>query len=166
MREWLDTDSTLFVKQSRPEYAPASPSKIAYEFSSARTILEEQLAKRSLHEYLDNGLAILSEYRAELMQMGSNPTDPVQLKQIIAKLGKFCLDSDSWGFEDVYHVAKQLHYMTLEIVQSGHLRNATARQLAAAGLDLLESLLNQCEHDYDRRIAVASFLQGFAPDSF
>jgi hypothetical protein len=164
MREWLDADSRLFPKQSRSSAAPISPLQIVAETSPTKAYLERQLAKRALYQYLDEGDAILSNYRTELAQLSHNPADTGRLKQIADKLGRFCLDSDSWGFEDIYQVGQQLQHMALEMLHGLRTWDAKTTRLTAGGLDLLQNLLHECERDYDRQIAVANYLQNFATD--
>ena len=164
MREWLDADSRLFPKQSRSSAAPISPLQIVAETSPTKAYLERQLAKRALYQYLDEGDSILSNYRTELTQLSHNPADTGRLKPIADRLGKFCLDSDSWDFEDIYLVVQQLQHLALEMIQSVRIWNPKTARMVTGGLDLLQNLLHECERDYDRRIAVANYLQDFASD--
>jgi hypothetical protein len=167
MREWLDVDSRLFPKPSRPSATPAPPFKIVVEaLSPSRTPPDENSTKRGLYEYLNEGEAILSDYRAELAQLNRNPDGPGGWKRITARLGRFCLDSDSWGFEDMYQVVGQLQYTALELIQGLRAWDARTAGIVTCGLDLLQNLLHECERDYDRRLAVAGYLQGFAPEGF
>jgi hypothetical protein len=163
MREWLDYGSKLFHKQSPSMYAP-SLVQVKEDTFHSQTSLQAQLAKRDLYKYLDEAETILSDCSAELEQLQRNQADPGRLKRIADLLGRFSTDSDGWGFEDIYLVVAQLQHMVLAIIQGLRTWDAETARLTAAGLDLLQSLLHECERDYDRRLAVAAYLQSFAPD--
>jgi|WetSurMetagenome_2_1015567.scaffolds.fasta_scaffold78490_1 hypothetical protein len=163
MREWLDVDSRLFPQQERRHTAPP-PLQIVAENPLPKTATKEQLEKLRLREYMDKGEKILSDCRADLAPAGSNAVGSGRLKPIADKLGSFCLDSDSWGFDEIYQIVAQLQRVALEILQGLRAWDARTAQLTASGLDLLQRLLRECERDYDRRIAVANYLQSFAPD--
>jgi hypothetical protein len=118
--------------------------------------LESQLRLRSLYEYTDNSRMRLSEIRTLLSPGGSRADIPLNLKRASEKLGVFCLEADSWGFDALFSVAQGLQLLLLK--SSGRTRTDAFWEALHRGLTVISALLTQCERDFCWRLATADTL--------
>jgi len=130
----------------------------AYQAQTALVLtMESQLRLRSLHDYVDGCRATLDEIHADLSFFESHSGDPECLRRSAERLKTFCLDADSWGFDALYEIAWRLQILMLD--SGSRTKGGDYWDLLHRGLAILSSLLEQCESDFRRRLAVADMLE-------
>lgn len=118
--------------------------------------LEEQITLRELFAYVDFSKEILDEIRRYLALFEANPEDHEVLRRASARLEKFCLEADSWGFSSLYQIGMGLQVLLLD--SAGRLHEKTFLNAVKNTLEMLAALLDQCESEYRWRLAVADTL--------
>jgi hypothetical protein len=122
--------------------------------------LDSQLRLRTLFEYVEACQKTLNEIRADFYLAQQSSSESLDILQRTAqRLGRFCVDADSWRFNDLHDVASGLQMLLLDSrnrSQSEQFWRALNR-----GLGMLSALLDQCENDFRRRLAVADMLEYF-----
>lgn len=138
---------------------PAMAHESGSRFGTTRTgwllSLESQLRLRLLYEYLDNSRILLSEIQ-NLLSFRSRADISLCLRRASEKLGSFCLEADSWGFDALFDVGQGLQMLLLD--SGGYTRTDGFWEKLHRGLTTLSALLTQCESDYRRRLATADTL--------
>ena len=119
--------------------------------------IEFQLRLKSLYEYLDSCHMILDQIQSDLSEYYANPANDVYLRRAAERLGKLCIDADSWGFDAVYEVAHGVQMLLLNLGERSP--GEAFRDALTRGLNLLSALLQQCEIDFQWRMAVANTLE-------
>ena len=121
--------------------------------------LESQLQLRSLYQYVDACQKTLNEIRADFYLSQSSPESLDVLQKAAQRLGRFCIDADSWGFSDLYDVASGLQVLLLD--SRNRAQSDSFWVVLNRGLGMMSALLEQCENDFRRRLAVADMLEYF-----
>jgi hypothetical protein len=118
--------------------------------------IESQIKLRELYDYVETSRATLKELRMDLSLLESHPGCSTHIKSASDRLGGFCVDADSWGFNALYEIALSLQMLLLDCgwrEQKNDFWEALNR-----GLTMLSALLEQCESDYRWRLAIADTL--------
>jgi hypothetical protein len=123
--------------------------------------VESQIKVLAVHEYADNSRNILNEIHENLSFIECNPDGPINLQKASEKLGKFCIEADSWGFSSLYEVAQGLQLFLLD--SGGRIMNKSFQETIDRGLAMLSALLECCEPDFRRRLAIADILKSLNP---
>jgi len=138
---------------STPSKTQESGSRIPIGLSSAALSVESQIKVRELYKYVEASRAALKEVHGYLVLFKANPECFQYPKRASERLEGFCIEADSWGFEGLYEIGLGLQVLLLD----AHRRARSHRFWEALdrGLSMLVSLLEQCERDFLRRLAVA-----------
>ena len=150
MRVLLNTEATLREKDSGLDFADAFPKPINSGLSLS---FKSQLQVKSLRRYVDHGRSILNEISMDLNRCQAYLGDRSILASIAKRLGLFCMDADSWGFDSLYNTAFRLQALILKSgsgAWSDEIWNTVKRNLA-----VLFFLLDQCEPDFHRRLLLS-----------
>jgi hypothetical protein len=139
-----------------PDMAHESGSHFGSTQTGWLLSFESHLRLRSLYEYMDNSRVLLSEIQTLLSLSVSRADIPVNLKRASEKLGVFCLEADSWGFDALFNVAQGLQALLLK--SSGLALTDGFWEALHRGLTVLSVLLIQCERDFCWRLATADTL--------
>jgi hypothetical protein len=118
---------------------------------------EFQRRLKPLYEYLDSCDLTLGQIRNDLSEYKANPASGECLKRAAARLGEFCIDADSWGFDTIYDVAQGVQTLLLDSAEqfpAENLMDALNR-----GLNLLSVLLQRCEGDFQLKLAVGETIK-------
>lgn len=118
--------------------------------------LEEQITLKELFAYVDFSKEILDEIRRNLSLYDANPEDHEVLRRATARLEKFCLEADSWGFSALYQIGMGLQVLLLD--SAGRLQEKAFLGSVKNTLEMLAALLDQCESEYRWRLAIADTL--------
>ena len=118
--------------------------------------IESQLKLRELFEFMDTSRRALNDIRRDLSLFPSASEDSCNLQKISAQLGHFCTEADNWGFDVLYQVGLSLQMALLNC--SGRLQEDILWNTLNRALALLSTLLEQCESDFRRQLAVADML--------
>jgi hypothetical protein len=121
--------------------------------------VESQIKLLAVHEYAGNSRSILNEIHEHLSFIECNPDGPINLQKASEKLGKLCIEADSWGFSSLNEVAQGLQMFLLN--SAGGITNKNFQETIDRGLAMLSALLECCEPDFRRRLAVADTLESF-----
>jgi len=113
---------------------------------------ESQIQRRSLREYVGLCRSILDEIRTNLNGFIKDPQNSDIPSTTAAQLGRFCLEADSWGFHSLYDVAFLLQKTLLE--SDSHKRGNLFWEAVDKGLSLLSALVEQCEIDFRKNLAI------------
>ncbi len=142
-----------------PEAQDARENLLASIQSGVILSIESQLKMRALYEYVDSSRATLDEIRRDLSLELYEPAFPVDLQRASERLGKFCIDADSWGFDSLYKVALGVQMLLLN--SGGRIPHVGFREALRRSLAILPLLLEQCERDFCWRLAIADLLESF-----
>jgi hypothetical protein len=123
--------------------------------------VESQLKLLAVREYEGNSRSILNEIHGYLSFVESNPDGPINLQKASEKLGKFCIEADSWGFSSLCEVAQGLQMFLLN--SGDRTKNKSFQETIDRSLAMLSALLECCEPDYRRRLAIEDTLESFSP---
>jgi hypothetical protein len=115
--------------------------------------LESQLRLREFYVYVDNSLKIVNEIHEDLSAIKSIPDGSLNLQKVSERLGKFCIEADSWGFNDLYEVGMGLQIFLLN--SGGRIQSDGGDETIDRGLATLSTLLRRCENDFRWRLAMA-----------
>ena len=118
--------------------------------------IESQLKLRELYDFIDSSRAALNDIRRDISFFPSSSEESCNLQNISAQLGHFCTEADNWGFDALYQVGLSLQMALFNCDGRFHediLWNTLNRALA-----MLSTLLEQCEIDFRRQLAVADML--------
>jgi hypothetical protein len=118
--------------------------------------IESQLKLRELYEFIETSRAALNDIRKDLAFFPSGPEDSGSLQKISQRLGRFCTDADSWGFDAMYEIGMRLHELLLNC--GSRLREDVFWNTLNRALSMLSALLEQCENDFRWRLAIADAL--------
>jgi hypothetical protein len=118
--------------------------------------LESQLQLRELFEYVETCRTALNEIQADLSLFEANPECSQYPGRVVELLGDFCVKADSWGFNDLYEIALGLQVLLLN--SGGRMRGSRFREALDRGMATLSDLLERCEGDFRRRLAVTDTL--------
>jgi len=116
---------------------------------------KSRLKLPGLYRYLDSCRSALDEIEHDLCLKGESECS-ADLQRASERLGKFCVEADSWAFNALYEIAFGLQILLLNSdsrIQGGNFWEALQRGLA----DLV-ALLEQCERDFLWRLAIADTL--------
>ena len=116
-----------------------------------------QLKLKPLYEYLDSCHLTLGQVRSDLSDYYANPASSACLKRAAERLGEFCIDADSWGFDALYEVAQGVQMLLLNSGERSPGENL--REALNRGLYLLSALLQRCEGDFQLKLAVGETLE-------
>ena len=119
--------------------------------------VEFRLKLKSLYEFLDSCHMIVDQIQNDFSEYYANPANAVYLKHAAERLGKLCIEADSWGFDAVYEVAHGVQMLLLN--SSERSPDEDFREALTRGLNLLSALLQQCESDFQWRMAIADTLE-------
>ncbi len=125
--------------------------------------IESQLKLRNLYEYLDSCRAAVDEIRRDLCLSVLEQECVVDFQRASARLEKFYVDADSWGFDSLYEVALGLQMLLLN--SAGRTQHDSVRDALRRGLAMVPPLLQQCERDFCWRLAVTDLLDSFGDAS-
>ena len=135
---------------------PEIDSCAAFIHSGSTLSVESQLKLRELFEYMEASRAVLNEIQTDLSFFESNPQDFSTLQKASERLGKFCIEADSWGFNSLYEIGLGLQILLFN--SSGHVQSHDFWDTLNRGLVMLSALLEQCETDFRWRLAIADML--------
>jgi hypothetical protein len=141
------------VSETFDEFGSQSPA----EQPGWLLTLESQLNLRSLYGYIDNSRKILSEIEELLSTVVSSTGGLPSSNKAVEKLEVFCLEADSWGFNNLFDVAQSLQYLLRN--SDTRVRSEGFREALNRGVAMLSALLTQCESEFCWRLAKADTLE-------
>ena len=132
--------------------------------SAPAVSVESQLKLRSLYEFVDAGQTALKEIRADLTVFKADPDESARFKGAFERLNRFCLEVDSWGFDEPYRVAHALQRLLMDSEHRTYGRPFW--EAFFCGLDMLSALLEQCESNFRWGSAIDDMLARLEPANF
>jgi hypothetical protein len=136
---------------------PKNPTSTFYDEDPSRLphpesppSLESQLLLREIRDYVFQCHSILDEIVNDFDGFRINPEDSGFLSRTAERLGRICLESDSWGFDFLYDEAFTLQKIILE--SSGSESNSHFQDIIPKSLARLSMLVEQCELDFRRQL--------------
>jgi hypothetical protein len=121
---------------------------------------ESQLKLRSLCQYVDFCRQMLDQIQQDLLLYESSPDGSVHLQRASERLGRLCVEADSWGFNAPYEISFGLQMLLLN--SGGRVQSNGFWEALQRGLGMLSALLEQCERDFRWRLATADTLDCIA----
>jgi hypothetical protein len=118
--------------------------------------VESQLKLLAFREYADTSRNLLNEIHEYLAFVESNPESAANLQKASERLGKFCIEADSWGFNPLYEVAQGLQFFLMN--SGSRLKNKGCRETLNRSFAMLTALLERSESDFRWRLAVGETL--------
>ncbi len=150
--------------EAKPKKGDKSKSISRFSDNSYRTTQSEfpisfnsQLKLRPLSEYVNHCRSILNDIHTDFAQLEMDPGNLSILSKASKRLGRFYLDADSWGFHSLYDVALELQKLLLE--SGGRVRSIHLWDSLNRGLTMLSAMVDQCETDFRRSLAVNDVLE-------
>ncbi len=116
----------------------------------------------SLYSFLDKSEEDLSDLQSVLAVLNSDLRKQGILQAPARKLGRLCLDADSWGFDDLHMVARETLFLVLDLDEGVREWSADVAAAAERGLAMLSTILHECESGYRRRLAIADLLDSLS----
>jgi hypothetical protein len=130
--------------------------RAAFSFTGLSLSVESQLKLKELYQFVEVCRAVLGEIRTDLVLFESNPEDPSYRQKASEKLGYFCIEADSWGFNSLYEIGFGLQML---LIDSCRCPQADAFwDILNRGVAMLSDLVEQCEFDFRWRLAIADML--------
>ena len=115
--------------------------------------IESQSSLRALYEYVEACRTALNEIKTNLSLLESDPECFVYIKSACEQLANFCIEADSWGFDSLYEISSGLQMLLLD--SGDRVKRDDFWKALYRGLAMLSALLELCESDYLRRLAIA-----------
>lgn len=141
-----------------PDKRREGNNHVAYQAQPGLVLsMESQLRLRSLYEYVDGCRATLDAIRADLSLFESKSGSPEPLHRAAQRLGSFCMEADSWGFDSLHEIALRLQMLLLE--SGNRASGGNYWDVLHRGLAMLSALLEQCEGDFRRKLEIADMLE-------
>ena len=141
---------------SIPEGRQEGRGAIAAPQAGIPLSLESQLELRALFDYVESCRKALRDIEKDLSLLETYPGSSLYWKRAAERLESFCIESDSWGFDSLYEISLSLQLLLLE--SESRVRRADFWEALRRGLAVLSALLDQCENDFRRRLAIADTL--------
>jgi len=116
---------------------------------------KSRLTLPGLYRYLDSCRSALDEIEQDLCLKGKSECS-ADLGRASERLGRFCVEADSWAFNALYEIAFGLQRLLLS--SDGHIQGRDFWEALQRGLAVLVALLDQCERDFLWRLAIADTL--------
>jgi hypothetical protein len=117
------------------------------DYSGSILSFYTQKQLRVLREYTDHCRTVLDEIREDLNGCEMEPGNSAILYETAKKLGRFCMDADSWGFDSLYNIGLALQTMLLKAGE--HVRDESWGRSVNNGLAMLSILVEKYETDID-----------------
>ena len=139
----------------RPDKRYASESDAVYQAQHGNgPSFVSQFHLRALYAYLDSCRATLDEIRADLsFNFAADAGARQPLQRAVERLGGFCMDADSWGFDELYKAAIKLQVQLMDF--GSQARGDDYWDSLRRGLSLMAVLLDQCDNEYRRRLMIS-----------
>lgn len=102
---------------------------------------------RVLREHADYCRTVLAEIREDLNRCEMDSGDSTLLYNTAKKLGRFCLDADSWGFDSLYDTGLALQ--TILLKSGERVRDESFWRSVNNGLTMLSILVEKHENEID-----------------
>ena len=126
--------------------------------STRHPSLDSQLKLKALYSYIDACDGIIQEMRTDIGLLKGDVADLEILKRVAEKLGKFCLDADGWGFEELYRVAFDMQHQLINLDSGKQKWSNRATAILDQKLTMMSKMLRECENDYHKRLAISGLL--------
>jgi hypothetical protein len=146
------------IPDSGPDARNEAESGVGNPLHMPALSIESQLTLRELYEYMENSRTILKEIREDLSSLKSDPDGSLNRQKASERLARFCTEADSWGFDELYEVGMGLQMLLLN---SGGRIESSGMEALDRGQAMLLALLERCENDFRRRLALADALDCF-----
>jgi hypothetical protein len=117
------------------------------DYSGSIMTFYTQKQLRVLREYADYCRTALDEIREDLNRCEIDSGDSALLYETAKKLGHFCLNADSWGFNSLYDIGLDLQMILLE--SGEHVRDESFWGSVNDCLAMLSVLVEKYEADID-----------------
>ena len=150
--------SILCNKSSVRSYPPYDHSESRPALLGFALSFESQIQLREIREYVRRCRSILDELGDNFNGFTHGPENTGFISKAAEHLGQICLDSDSWGFSSLYDIAFALQKTILE--SGDHEASSRFREAIHKSLALMSTLVEQCEIDFRRRLAIDYVLEG------
>ena len=117
---------------------------------------------KSLYAFLDKFEEDLTDLQTALSRLNGDLGTQGILQAPARKLGRLCLDADSWGFDDLHLVARETLFLVLDLDEGVREWSEDVAAAVERGLAMLSTILHECEGGYRRRLAIADLLDSLS----
>jgi hypothetical protein len=117
------------------------------DYSGSIMSFYTQKQLRVLREYADYCRTALDEIREDLNRSEMDSGDSALLYETAKKLGRFCMDADSWGFDTLYDTGLDLQ--TILLKSGEQVRDESWWRSVNDSLAMLSVLVEKYESDID-----------------
>ena len=112
-----------------------------------------------LSRYLERCAATLQDVREELALSSPGFKSDASLQRACGLLSELSFDADGWGFDCLCEVASGLQHVLLAYRNNNW--NLHSAEVVVDALEMISSIVGQCEEEYRRRMAVSHLLDSF-----
>ncbi len=140
-----------------PEIENSTPPEPEFRNLSA----ESQTRLRALCGYLDGCAATIQEIRARLAPMQPDAKSRDAVDWSLARLGRICLEADSWGYDELYLVAAGLQRLLMESRNAGW--TARLGKVVDRSLSAMSSLVSNWDLEFRRSLELGELIEDFQP---
>ncbi len=116
-------------------------------------------AEFELSAFVSRCNTILDQIRTELSPSRPGPRTNESLQKVCELLGVLGTEADGWGFDSLCEVAAGLQQVVR--IYGNNSWNLHSGVVVEEALDLISSILRQCEASFHQRLAVADLLETF-----
>jgi len=99
----------------------------------------------SLRDFVRVSESAFSEVRSTVALLAGEVAGNVEVRQIAMRLGQFCADADSWGFDNLLPIASKIHLLVLDLYFGVRTWSEPVAQAIERSVSLLSSLVCDCE---------------------
>ncbi len=116
----------------------------------------------SLRHFVHASEDTLSEVRSTVALLKGNFAGNEAVRQIAVKLGRFCMDADGWGFDNVLRIASAMQLLALDLYFGMRTGSEPVAQAVERGLNLLSSLVCDCENNCRHALEIPDVLNALS----
>ena len=158
MRLTVDPDNMLQKSHASGSPPVFDESQVEQTPYGIRFSAESQIQLKYLREYVGQCRSVLDEINTDLSRLIEDPEDRGHISETVARLCRFCMEANSRGQVSLYQVAFELQKTLLHAGGCGG--RAGFWEAIHRSLFILAALVEQCEIDFRRRLAVQDAIEG------
>jgi hypothetical protein len=158
MRPLINISDGQYWQQKKSQPFTLKASRDSLSILNFNSSVDAQIELHSLHNYVDSCQESIRDIRMEIEFLSGQASNNEILVRIGKKLGKICLDTDGWQFDDLYQIACAVQRQLLDLELGIQKWGGPLAKAIDEGLTMLSVLLEECENDFLRRLSVNDFL--------
>ncbi len=148
MHELIEQDLHFGNRQDKSDNSIALHSGLTLPIKS-------QIRLKELYDYVDASRKALRDIRMDFALLEPDPDCPASLRAS-ERLQKFYLEAANWRFDSLYEISRSLQILVIE--SRGRVWGDDLGKVLNDGIEMLSTLLEQCESEFQLELAIADML--------